>query len=230
LLDTGDALVGGGMLGDLTEGEAVVAGMSLMGYDSMALGPKELALGRETLQQRMAEAGFPFLSANVVDGGSGELLAPAYRIVEVGAYRVAILGLTRPLDLAVEGIRVLDPRDAISRTLPEVQAQADVVILLTNMPFDQAQWLAGEVPGIDLVVAALPSRPPAGAVRVPATGTLVVAAEQPLPRHTGRHVGRAGVTVGPGGSLTGETWASVPMGPLVGDDPDMAALLERYRP
>jgi len=41
----GDALVGGGILGDITQGEAIVAGMNLMSYDAFALGPKELALG-----------------------------------------------------------------------------------------------------------------------------------------------------------------------------------------
>ncbi|HSJ52462.1 MAG TPA: hypothetical protein VLC52_01845 [Anaerolineae bacterium] len=233
LLDTGDALVAGDTataLGDVTAGEVIVAGMGLMGYDAMALGPKELGLGLATLRQRMDEASFAILSANAVLGSSGELLAPPYRIVEVGAYRAAIVGLTRPLDLPVEGIQVRDPREAVARIVPEVAAQADLVILLTNLSFEEAQALAGEVPGIDLVVAALPAQPPSQAVRLPGTGTVVVTAEQPMPRHTGRQIGRLTATLQPDGSLAGESWTTVPMGLLLADDPDMAALLERYTP
>lgn len=230
LLDAGDALVGGGPLGDATQGEAVVAAMSLMGYDAMALGPKELGLGLDTLRQRMDEAGFPFLSANALLGSSGELLAPPYRLVQVGAYRAAILGLTRSPDLPVEGIRVIDPQQALARYAPEVAALADLVILLTNLPFEKAQALASQVPGIDLVVAALPSRPPSQAVRLPGTATVMVTAEQPAPRHTGRLVGRTTVMVLPDGSLARESWTAVPLDLFVADDPDMAALLARYQP
>ena len=229
LLDTGDALVGGGLLGDATEGEVIVAGMGLMGYNAMALGPKELALGLDTLRQRMAEASFPFLSANAASS-SGELLAHPDEIVGVGAYRAAILGLTRPPGVPLEGIQVLDPREALERILPEAAAGADLVILLTNLAYDQALALAGEVPGIDLVVAALPAQPPTGVTRLSGTGTVVVTAEQPAARHTGRQIGRTTVTVQPDGSLTGESWAAVPLGVLVVDDPDMAALLQQYQP
>jgi len=41
LLDTGDALAGGKRLGDATQGQVIVDGMNLMGYDAMALGPLE---------------------------------------------------------------------------------------------------------------------------------------------------------------------------------------------
>jgi len=230
LLDTGDALVGGGLLGDATQGQVIVAGMGLMGYDAMALGPKELALGLDTVRKRLAEAGFPILSANAVLSSNGELLAQPYQVVELGDYRAAIVGLTRPPDLPVEGIQVLDPREALARILPDVAARADLVILLTNLAYDQALALAGEVPGIDLVVAALPAQPPSEAVRLPSTGTVVVTAEQPMPRHTGRQMGRTTAAVQPDGSLTGEAWAAVPMGIFLADDPDMTALLRRYSP
>ncbi len=229
LLDTGDSLAGGG-LGNLTEGEVIVAGMGLMGYDAMALGPKELALGLDTLKRRMAEATFPILSANAVLEPGGELLARPYHVVDVGTHRIAIVGLTRPPDQPVEGIRVLDAQEAVSGLMAEVASGADLVILLTNLAVEQAQALAGDVPGIDLVVAALPPHSPTGALRLPGTGTIVVTAEYPMPGHTGRQIGRLAVTVQDDGSLAGETWAAVPLNLFLDDDPEMAALLERYRP
>lgn len=247
VLDAGDALVTGTPvvegqryepgqllpiyhpLGDRTEGEAIVAGMNLMGYDAMALGPLDLTLGREVVQQRMAQAEFPFLSANVELAGSGELLAPAYAVLEAGPYRLGILGLTRTPQEPLEGLEVRDPRAALERWLPEVAAEADVVILLTNLSFRAATELVQAVPGVDLLVAARPRQLPGGVVRVPETGTLAVTAEQAMARHTGRRVGELVLAVQADGSLRPRAWQSVEMAKVFVDDPEMTVLLEGYR-
>jgi 2',3'-cyclic-nucleotide 2'-phosphodiesterase (5'-nucleotidase family) len=230
LLDAGDALVGGGLLGDLTQGEAIVAGMNLMGYDAMALGPKELSLGVDILRQRLAEARFPMLSANVVLSGTDDPLAPPYAVLDVGGHPVGIIGLTRPPDTAVDGFQVLDPQTALASYVPRVREQAGTVVLLTNLSYRAAMELAGAVPGIDLVVAALPDQLPRQAIRVPKTGTLIVAAEQPVAKHTGRRLGRLVVTIGSDGKLSGESWESAQMDKSLADDPLMAATLDKYRP
>jgi 2',3'-cyclic-nucleotide 2'-phosphodiesterase (5'-nucleotidase family) len=246
-LDTGDALVTGTPvvegqtyvpgqalpvyhpLGDLTKGEVIVAGMNLMGYDAMALGPKDLTLGPDVLQQRMAEAEFPFLSANAVLADGGELLAPAYTIVETGPYRLGILGLTRQPKESVAGIEVRDPQVALERWLPEVAVEADVVILLTNLDFRAAVDLVRAVPGVDLLVAALPGQLPANVMHVPDTGTLAVTAEQAMERHSGRRVGELLLAVQPDGTISARSWQSVDMAKEFADDFEMAALLESYR-
>jgi len=228
LLDTGDALAGGKRLGDATQGEVIVAAMNLMGYDAMALGPLDLALGWDVLQQRVAEASFPLLSANTALTGTEELLVEPYAILEVGGLRVGVVGLTRPPNPPQPAFHILDPRQAAEIFVPQVAEQADTVILLTNMGYRGAMALGQAVPGIDLVVAALPNQLPQQAVRS-ANGTLVVTAEQPLPRHTGRRVGRLVVDVAPDGSLSGETWESKAMDRSIPDDPEMKALLEKYQ-
>lgn len=237
MLDTGDALAGGGWLGELTDGEAIVAGMNLMGYDALALGPKELSLGLDKLRRRMEEAGFPVLSANVVLSGTDELLADPFAVVQAGDHRVGVIGLTRPLVPAnggavapTAGFRVLDPQQAAARYMPQVAEQAGTVIVLTNLDYRAGLALAEAVPGIDLLIAALPEQLPGQYVRVPATGTIVVSAEQPAPRHTGRRVGRLVVTVDGEGNLSGESWASHAMDRTLADDPLMDVLLEKARP
>jgi 2',3'-cyclic-nucleotide 2'-phosphodiesterase (5'-nucleotidase family) len=228
-LDTGDALIGDGILGYKTRGEAIVAGMNLMRYDAMALGPYELSLGANQLKQRMEEAEFPIVSANVTWSDTGELVAQAYTLLDADAYQVAVIGLTRQSKEQLENLVVLDPQESLLRILPEVSAKSDSVVLLTNLTDRSALDLVRTVPGIDLVVAALPDRLPDGPIRVPETGTLAVTADQSLPRHAGRRVGRLTVVLGSDGALSGESWASVPMGPKIADDPEMKALLDRYR-
>ena len=229
LLDSGDALVGGGPLAEVTQGKVIIDGMNHMGYDAMALGPKELGLGQQILQQRLAEARFPILSANVVLSETQELVADPYAIIQVGEHRIGVIGLTRIPDGRQGAFWVLDPQQAAREYVPHVAAQADTVIVLTNLPYRPAIGLAEEVPGIDLVVAALPIQLPTTALRT-SNATLVITAEQPLPRHAGRRVGRLMVTVESDGSLTGESWQSVSLGPQIPDDPLMRALLEKHNP
>jgi 2',3'-cyclic-nucleotide 2'-phosphodiesterase (5'-nucleotidase family) len=247
LLDTGDALVSGAALdgertrepgqplfayhplGDRTEGKAVVAGMNLMGYDAMALGPKDLALGVNVLRQRMAEAEFAIVSANVLVAHSGELLAPAYTLVQVGSQRLGILGLTRPPLRDLAGLEVEDPKTAVARWLPEVTRQADLVIVLTNLDFRTAAGLVSEVQGVDLLVGALPGQLPSTALRVPETGTLAVTAEQSMTAHSGRRVGELVLVVQADGSLGVQSWRSVEMSALYVDDLAMQLLLGGYQ-
>jgi len=230
LLDTGDALIGDGILGNLTQGEAVVAGMNLMGYDAMAVGAKELSLGVDVLRQRMAEAEFPMLSANVVLAESGDLLAQPYAILEIAGRRVGIVGLTRVPGEPLADYRVLDPEQAARQYVPEIAGQVDTVVVLTNMYYRKAMAMADTVPGIDLIVTSLNSQLPSLAVRTPVSGTLAVTAEQPLSKHTGRRVGRLVATLNSDGSLSGESWTSVPMDGTIADDQEMQRLLDRYRP
>ena len=218
------------MLGDLTQGEVVVAGMNLMGYDALALGPKELSLGVDLLRQRVDEAQFPILSANVVLSGTDELVALPYSVLEVSDLQVGVIGLTRPADAVSGEFEILDPEETLLEYVPLVSEQADVVIVLTNTSYRTGLALAREVPGIDLMVAALPAQLPNQAIRALDRGAIVVTAEQPLSRHTGRRVGRLVLGVGSDGALSEESWASVPMDNTLIDDLAMTVLLDSYRP
>jgi len=200
-----------------------------MGYDAMALGPKELSLGGESLQRRVGEAQFPILSANALWSSTGELVVEPYTLLQVGSYRVGVIGLTRLPDVEYPDFELLDPKESLSRYITEVDEQADTVVLLTSLRYRSALELVKDVRGVDLVVAALPNQLPDRAVRVPETGTLAVTAEQAMPRHAGRRVGRLVVTLGSDGALVNEAWASIPLGPQVADDPEMKVLLDGYR-
>lgn len=210
-------------------GEDIVAGMNLMGYDAMAIGPVDLKLGAAALRQRLSEAEFPLLSANVLWSGDRGHVGDPYTILQAGSYRIGVIGLTRLPDGDLDDYEFLDPEGVLANLVSEVGEQVEAVVLLTNFRYRSALELADAVPGIDLVIAALPRQLPDHAVRVPHTGTLGVTAEQPLPRHTGRRVGKLTVRVDSDGTLRSEVWASAPMGPEIADDPQMKELLDEYQ-
>ena len=110
----------------------------------------------------------------------------------------------------------------------QVGAQAGTVIALSNLPLRRASALVQEIADIDLLVATLPRQLPDTAAVSPDTGTLVVSAELPFKRHTGRRVGRLQITVQPDGSLTGASWHTLAMDREIPHDPEMRALLKGF--
>jgi 5'-nucleotidase len=230
LLDAGDSLFGDRLLGQQTQGKGVVEAMNLLGYDAMALGGGDTRLGLDTLRQRMAEAEFPFLSANVVLSGTKTLFAKPYIIKEMGDHRVAIIGLTEPGAAdAVEGaVTVLNPIETARRYVAEVSSKASIIIVLSHIGVEEDMKLAGEVEGIDLFVSGTGQVSLGQAAQNETTGTLIVQAEVPTPGHAGRIVGVARLQIDSQGEVTNHQWTAVSLTPDFTDDPEMRTLLSSY--
>jgi 2',3'-cyclic-nucleotide 2'-phosphodiesterase (5'-nucleotidase family) len=227
LLDAGNSLVatlreaGSREPAERTHGQTSVEILNRLGYDAVALGAKDLLLSKEELQKRIGEAeGFSFLSANLRDRASGQLLAAPYLIKELAGHRVGLLGITGPipegsatyatdpsLETAREHVRILRP-------------QADLVILLSNAGLEENKLIAEQVPGIDLIISGGGQTRSAEPWRSE-QGTLVVQADSSSPRHAGRYVGQLQLELD-SGTLAAHTWASIELGPAIADDPEFA--------
>jgi 2',3'-cyclic-nucleotide 2'-phosphodiesterase (5'-nucleotidase family) len=94
VLDGGNTFWGNSGLGMQSQGKVIVDAMNLMGYNAMALGETDLQLGESVLRQRMAEARFPVLSANVIIEATGKLFTRPYVLLELAGRKVGIIGLT----------------------------------------------------------------------------------------------------------------------------------------
>jgi 2',3'-cyclic-nucleotide 2'-phosphodiesterase (5'-nucleotidase family) len=230
LLDAGDSLFGDRFLGQQTQGKGIVEAMNLLRYDAMALGGGDMRLGLDTLRQRMAEAEFPFLSANVVLSGTETLFTEPYIIKEMGDHKAAIIGLTEPgaADIVQGTVAVLDPIETARRYVAEVSSQADIVIVLSHIGVEENIKLAEEVEGIDLIVSGTGQMLLGQAVQNETTGALIVQAEVPSPGHAGRVVGVARLQFDSQGKIQSHQWTAVSLTPDFADDPEMRALLNRY--
>jgi 2',3'-cyclic-nucleotide 2'-phosphodiesterase (5'-nucleotidase family) len=230
LLDAGDSLFGDRFLGQQTQGKVVVEAMNLLRYDAMALGGGDMRLGLDTLRQRMAEAEFPFLSANLVLSGTETLLTEPYIVKELGDHRVAIIGLTEPgAANAVQGaVTVFNPIETARRYVAEVSSQASIIIVLSHLGVEEDMKLAGEVEGIDLIVSGTGQGHLGQAVQNETTGTLIFQAEVPSPGHAGRRVGVAQLQINSQGEIRSHQWTAISLTPDFADDPEMRALLSTY--
>jgi 2',3'-cyclic-nucleotide 2'-phosphodiesterase / 3'-nucleotidase / 5'-nucleotidase len=182
LVDSGDLLQGNPLTfvhRSLQPGERhpVIEAMNWFRYDAAAIGNHEFNYGIPHLEQVIAQAEFPFLSANTFVYGTDRHAFPASTIVErqIGGrpVRVGILGVTPPGVLIWDRENVtgrLDFREIVGSVRPVVDQLrrdgADVVVVAshgglegssydtqaTGVPEENmAAAMAREIPGIDVI-------------------------------------------------------------------------------
>lgn len=160
VLDSGNAM-SGTPLSDIFQGYIDIEAMNRLGYDAMGLGEREFDYGVAVLKQRISEAKFPVLCANVTYTDSGKPFTKPYTIIERGGIKIAILGLvTGDLDKRVApenfaGLSVADPIETARVLVPQLQQQAELVFCLTHLGVNEDIKLATQVPGINLVVGGM---------------------------------------------------------------------------
>ena len=227
-LDGGDALFSDRPLTQQSQGALIIEAMNLMGYDAMALGEGDLKLGVDVLRQRMEQASFPVLSANLHLAESGELFALPYTILELGGRKVGVIGLTgRPAELP-SAFTIADPFTAAQQILPQVAEQADLVIILSHLGWTQNIKLAGISPVVDLIISGGAPMPGEQPYTAPSTGARLAQAESPTRGHAARFVGRWELTLSAKDDIVVNGWQSIPLDAQFADAPAVVELLQHY--
>ncbi|USH01772.1 bifunctional UDP-sugar hydrolase/5'-nucleotidase UshA [Grimontia kaedaensis] len=126
---------------DLQDAEPDFKGMTMIGYDAMALGNHEFDNPLDVLEQQMEWADFPMLSANIYDKATGERKYQAYQMFERNGLRIAVIGLTTE-DTAKIGnpefigeLDFRDPKEEAKKLIAELEEteNPDVIIAATHM-------------------------------------------------------------------------------------------------
>ncbi|MBI1795620.1 MAG: 5'-nucleotidase C-terminal domain-containing protein [Candidatus Eisenbacteria bacterium] len=177
LLDAGDALQGSPLEAIWHERgaegpEPMMAAMSRLGYDAMAVGNHEFSYGPDARRRARADATFPWLAANIV-GADGTPAFAASVVRTAGALKVGIVGITTPATPALEdsanlaGLRFVPAIEAAQREVERLRGaeHCDVVVLLAHTGYEAPDAPAGDVPdeniggalarrltGVDLVI------------------------------------------------------------------------------
>jgi len=79
---------------DLQDAEPDFRGMSMIGYDAMAIGNHEFDKPMSVLRQQEKWANFPLLSANIYQKSTGERLFKPYAMFDPQGVKIAVIGLT----------------------------------------------------------------------------------------------------------------------------------------
>ncbi|MGB9724575.1 MAG: hypothetical protein ACP5OO_07780 [Chloroflexia bacterium] len=231
LLDSGNSLYTVARPSATTDpsgGALPVEAMNAMHYDAMALGEMDLAASAEVVRARFGEAAFPILSANVGPAGALPNVQP-YILRSLDGHRVAIIGVTGAIPAArlkTLGISltVEDALEAVRRTVEEVRPQADVIILLSNLPRTENVKLAQQVAGLDVVIGAY-----GGETVKPQTvegpeGSVILCAAGPQ----GKSLGWLSVQLDAQGRVVTFTGQFYSLTPQYANDAEMVRIMDKY--
>ena len=158
LLDGGDTWQGS-YSALKSQGRDMVNVMNALGVDAMT-SHWEFTLGIDRVTEIVDnELNFPFLGANIFDAEWDEPAYDPYSMFERGGVKIAVIGQAFPY-LPVANPRWMFPglsfgirQDRLAEMVQEVRdAGAECVVLLSHNGFDVDRKLAGEVPGIDVIL------------------------------------------------------------------------------
>ncbi len=121
-----------------------------MAYDAVAVGPNDLAAGREFLKNGQT-ADFPWLSANLTDRNSTRLF-PAVKIIKRGAIKIGIIGLTGKIAAKSPDVIITDWRKVLPEHLQRLKNECQLVIVLSSLSGEDNIELARQFPEVHLLI------------------------------------------------------------------------------
>ena len=152
-LAAGD-MVQGNNWANLFQGKSSIEAMNAMNFDVMVVGNHEFDFGQAILKERIGEANFPVLGANVI----GLSTLKPYVMKDLDGLTITVIGVvtgdtpvtTHPKN--VTGLQFLPPEDTVSKYVRELRGKSDIVVVLSHLGFSADSDLAKKVDGIDVIV------------------------------------------------------------------------------
>lgn len=177
--------------------EGLVAGYNLIGYEAVGVGGLDLAGGLDFLKNMAGQAKFAWLSANLVEAGSGKPLFTPFISRQLGETRVAIIGITSDQGQVagfLGATATIQPwATTLAALVPELARSHDFLVLLTDLPPTACGNAARQFPAVNLIINAggdAHNQPP----RALAPATLLASTAR-----QGKYVGALEVTWSRGG-------------------------------
>lgn len=252
LLDAGDEMQGS-LLSNLWQGEPVIDVYNLMGYNAATFGNHEFDWGQQVLSDRVTQADYPYVAANIVVNDTGNCatagwtpaaFAVPYTIITVGdpnPVQIGIIGVSSQetpyitIPEATEGLCFKDPKDAIVHYYDELDAQTDTVVVLAHLGHNDGGYgygftVYGEKTLAQKLIDAGKPVPLiiGGHSHTDLATAYVVGPTTVVQAHyNGRKVGRADLTVNDNGTVS-VAWQRLVIGTGDPQDPDVQALINTY--
>ncbi|MFN6953094.1 MAG: 5'-nucleotidase C-terminal domain-containing protein, partial [Albidovulum sp.] len=148
----------GSLTAQRTQGQDMVNVMNALKPDAMT-SHWEFTLGIDRVTEIVGALPFPFLGANIFDAEWDEPAYEPYKMFEVGGAQVAVIGQAFPY-LPIANPKWMFPNlsfgvreERMAEVVQEVRDNgAELVVVLSHNGFDVDRKLAGNVPGIDVIL------------------------------------------------------------------------------
>lgn len=159
LVDAGDRFTGNPYVDYADErGKPIITIMDSLGYSVGILGNHEFDYGQRILRQRINEASFPIVCANINSSRTELDSIPPYHTVTIDNLRLCFLGIietgkgtpdANPTHF--EGITFDDFRQITSR-YKHLKQECDALVGLTHLGIDSDSILATRMPELDVII------------------------------------------------------------------------------
>lgn len=208
---------------DMTSAKFSAVAMSEIRYDIVNVGQNDLAGGLDYLKELTASANFTLISANLLSVETMEPVFESTVVKEVGGKRIGFFGVmggTTSGAHDVDTFIITDPERAAKKAVEELRESCDLVVALLAMERVNANLLAKNIPGIDLIITLSRPHPIPRPIEV-GEATMVAGDKK------GKRIGRVTVTFGGAGKKTysGEI---LPAGLLVKRNPTISKVENEY--
>jgi 2',3'-cyclic-nucleotide 2'-phosphodiesterase (5'-nucleotidase family) len=143
------------------QGESMVEVMNAMGYDAAAIGNHEFDFQVAGLYDRLEQAEFPFLSANIREKATGNIpdFAQPYVVEEVNGIQVGLIGLsstTTPTSAFpdyVEDYNFIEYDEALTEVAPQVRsAGAELIMVVGHITQNEMRALAPTAAALGIAI------------------------------------------------------------------------------
>jgi 5'-nucleotidase/UDP-sugar diphosphatase len=160
-LDAGDVMTGNPICNincEGIDGGALLKFYDLFGLDAFELGNHEFDKGAEFVRSFSNAAGFPVLCSNLVEKGKSVPAFKPYAILEENGVRIGVIGLILEefADMVAksgsEPFDVLPLAETAQSYIDQLDAETDLLILLTHIGIEEDRKLAGQLHNVDLII------------------------------------------------------------------------------
>lgn len=225
----------GSVIDSESKGISTIEICNLLGPDVVTIGNHEVDYGLGHLLLLEKCAWFPMINANFHVKQTGTRLFPSHTVLQCGGLRILFIGLTNEAILSMARkdpltgplVDISDPLEEVERICNNYShAEIGLTVLLTHMGFEEDQHLAARLDpawGVDLIIGGhshtLPEEPAC------VNGVLIVQAGSGTDQ-----IGRLDLEVDPAsGTVLSHRWQAVPITEDMPGDPELEALVERFR-
>ena len=137
---------------EIFRANAILEGYNKIGCDAINIGHYEMLNGLSFLKEMKSKTDIPFLSANLRDSKTNDLLFDPYVIVEKGGLKLGIIGLTNKLPDTTKSMVVDNYIEAGQFYIDQIDRKTDLIVLLVNSDRGTHDELPNHFQNADFIV------------------------------------------------------------------------------
>jgi 2',3'-cyclic-nucleotide 2'-phosphodiesterase (5'-nucleotidase family) len=110
----------------------ILMGYEQIGCDAINVGQYEFGGGEQFLLETASTTQIPFISANLINTQTNQLLFNPYIIIDRKGLKIAVIGLTNLLPKTIKNIRADDYITVGKSMIKKVKDKVDIIVMLVN--------------------------------------------------------------------------------------------------